>query len=93
MASIHLHQPVLQSNPKSEDWCLFKHQFENNLAIMDADIAKQLPYLMSCIRGDSFAIYDGLPEPKQTYVNAVGILMSFSKCVQVCFYFASNFSS
>ena len=84
MASTHLHQPVLPCNPKSEDWHLFKRQFENYLAIMDADIAKQLPYLMSCIRGDSFTIYDGLPKPKHSSDDTVWHFDEFfKKCSSV----------
>ena len=92
MVSAHLHQPVLPSNSKSEDWRLFKRQFENYLLIVDADNVKKLPYLMSCIGGDGFTIYDGLPEPKRSYNDAVWHFeMSFSKRVPVCFYCANNF--
>ena len=67
MASAHLHQLSLTSNPKSEDWRLFKQQFDNYLLVVGS--TKKLPYLMNCIGGDGFTIYDGLPEPKRTYCN------------------------
>ena len=79
MASAHLHQPVLPSNPKSEDWRLFRRQFENYLLIVEADYAKKLPYLMRCIGGDGFTIYDGLPEPKMTYADALNRFNEFFK--------------
>ena len=79
MASAHLHQPVLPSNPKSKDWHLFRRQFENDLLIVEADDAKKLPYLMSCIGGDGFTIYDGLPEPKTTYADALNQFDEFFK--------------
>ena len=79
MASAHLHQPVLPSNPKSEDWRLFKRQFQNYLLIVDAGEAKKFPYLMSCIGGDGFTIYDGLPEPKLSYDDAVRRFDDFFK--------------
>ena len=64
-------QPKLPLNPKSEDWRFFKRQFENYLLIVDTRDNKQLPYLMSCLGRDGYVIYDGLPDPKASYADAI----------------------
>ena len=70
MAS-QVQQPFLCNNPKSEDWILFKRQFDNFIIIIDAVGAKRLPILLNCIGRDGYTIYDGLADPKTSYEDAV----------------------
>ena len=61
-------QPILPTNPKSENWRFFKRQFENYLLMQ---VTKKLPHLMNCLGRDGYTIYDGLANPKTTYTDAI----------------------
>lgn len=63
--------PILCANPKESDWKFFKRQFENYLTIVKADDTQKLPLLINCVGRDGLLIYDGLPDPKDTYTAAL----------------------
>jgi hypothetical protein len=63
--------PLLPSNPKPVDWEYFCRQFENYLLITNATDAQKLPLLLSSLGRDGLAIFDGLPDPKTQYSEAV----------------------
>ena len=63
--------PLLPSNPKPADWEFFRRQFENYLLITNATDAQKLPLLMNSLGRDGLAIFDGLPDPKTKYDEAV----------------------
>lgn len=63
--------PILPSNPKSADWEYFRRTFENYLKIVNAVESQKLPIFLNCLGPDGLSIYDGLPEPKDIFQNAV----------------------
>ena len=69
--------PELLANPKSSDWKYFKRQIENDFLICNAAHHAKLPMLLNCLRRDGLAIYDGLPEPKSDFLNAIKQMDSY----------------
>ena len=67
----HFRAPVLQANPKSDDWTYFKRQFSNFLSIVKASDDQKLPLLLNSLSRDGLDIYDGLPDPKDSYDEAI----------------------
>lgn len=63
--------PLLPSNPSESDWTYFIRQFNNYLLIVSATDEQNLPLFMNSLGRDGIDIFDGLPEPKDTYENAV----------------------
>ena len=63
--------PLLPANPKCADWDYFRRTFDNYLLIVKAADTQKLPVLLNCLGPDGLAIFDGLPEPKDTYENTV----------------------
>ena len=66
-----INAPLLTANPTHDDWKYFKRQLENYLLIVRAvDVQKQ-PLLLNSLGRDGLDIYDGLPDPKGTYDEAI----------------------
>jgi hypothetical protein len=63
--------PLLASNPTESDWQYFIRQFGNYLTIVSATDAQKLPLFLNALGRDGTDIFDGLPEPKDTYDYAV----------------------
>ena len=63
--------PMLPAAPKAEDWDYFYRQFSNYLVIVDATAAQRLPLFLNCLGRDGLLLFDGLPNPKTTYEEAV----------------------
>ena len=63
--------PLLASNPTEADWQYFIRQFGNYLTIVSATDAQKLPLFLNALGRDGTDIFDGLPEPKDTYDAAV----------------------
>ncbi len=72
----HFQSPSLPANPKSSDWDYFFRQFENYLTIVDAKRLQKLPLLLNSLGRDGLAIYDGLPDPKDTYEGAIDVFQA-----------------
>ena len=62
--------PRLPANPKNTDWKYFKRTMTNYLTILDASEEQKLPIMLNCLGRDGLDIFDGLPEPKNTYEEA-----------------------
>lgn len=63
--------PTLQSNPNPDDWDYFYRQFENYLTIVESTDAQKLPLFINSLGRDGVLLYDGLPEPKATFTDAI----------------------
>ena len=59
------------SQPQIGGLAVFQMTVKNYLLIVDAHDSKQLPYLMSCLGHDGYIIYNGLPDPKAFYTDAI----------------------
>ena len=69
--------PMLVSNPKREDWIYFKRLFQNYVSIVEAEEAAKLPLLQNALGRDGLSIFDGLPEKKDTYDQALACLDTY----------------
>ena len=67
----HIRAPEFPVNPKSVDWDFFFRQFENYLQIVEAKDAQRLPIFLNCLGRDGLLLFDGLPEPKDSYEEVV----------------------
>ena len=63
--------PLFPANPKADDWDFFQRQFGNYIAIVEAKEEQKLPLFLNCLGRDGLMLYDGLPAPKTSYVDAV----------------------
>ena len=68
--------PRLVSAPKAHDWRFFHRQLQNYL-IIDAQQEARLPLLLNLLGHDGIDIYDGLPEPKDTYETAIARFIDY----------------
>lgn len=67
----YVQAPLLPACPQELDFTYFHRQLENYFLIIKADADVQLPLLLNSLGRDGTDIYDGLPEPKNTYPDAV----------------------
>ena len=74
--------PLLASNPKTDDWKFFKRQMANFLVIVAAGADQKLPLLLNSLGRDGLDVYDGLPEPKETYEKAIERFDAHFECRQ-----------
>ena len=82
--------PLLHCNPKESDWRYFKRQMENYLVIVAATDAQKLPLLLNALGRDGLDLFDGLPEPKQSYVDVMNRFDLISLADHLYCYCASN---
>ena len=66
-----INAPLLTANPTHDDWKYFKRQLENYLLIVRAEDVQKQPLLLNSLGRDGLDIYDGLPDPKGTYDEAI----------------------
>ena len=69
--SFQFQNPLLPANPKPADWEYFCRQFENYLIIVGVTENQKLPLLLNSLGRDGLAIFDGLPDPKNKFVEAI----------------------
>ena len=74
--------PLLPSNPKTDDWKFFQRQIQNYLFIVAANEDQKLPVLLNCLGRDGLDIFDGLPEPKDSYKEAISRFDAHFECRQ-----------
>jgi hypothetical protein len=65
------YKPILPPNPRTDDWRIFKRQFENDMTIAKAETGLKAAYLLNAVSRDGLEIYDGLPEPKADYADII----------------------
>ena len=73
----HANPPQLRSNPKEQDWKYFNRLLDNYFLIVKAGDDAKLPILLNSLGQDGLDIYDGLPNPKATYVDCVARLTGY----------------
>ena len=63
--------PLFPANSKVDDRDFFQRQFGNYIVIVEAKEEQKLPLFLNCLGRDGLMLYDGLPAPKTSYVDAV----------------------
>lgn len=69
-----IRQPTLASNPSYADYTYFKRSFINYCIILKVKDDAKLPLLQNCLGRDGLDLFDGLPEPKTLYNEAIARL-------------------
>ena len=69
--------PILVPNPTPSDYRYFKRQIDNFFLIIQPTVDAKLPLLLNALGRDGLAIYDGLPDPKDTFPDAVKMLDAY----------------
>lgn len=69
--------PRLPANPRCEDFNLFKRLLENYFLIAETKDSIKLPILLQALGSDGLNIFDGCPDPKTTYTEAISCLQTY----------------
>lgn len=69
--------PLLPANPKASDFEFFLRTLRNYFLINNVLPAQELPLFLNAIGRDGLLIYDGLPEPKTSFSDAVNRFQSY----------------
>lgn len=64
-------QSILPIYCLAADWQYLVQKIPNNVQILQFSSAARLPLLQNCLCHDGTDIYDGLPEPKSFFDEAV----------------------
>ena len=73
----HCPMPFLPQDADAADFKYFLRTFENFLSVTHASYKQKRPLLLNALGRDGLDVFDGLPDPKDTYDEAIEQLKAY----------------